>query len=33
MAWVKTRTIDDGDNRFVGCYRYPDGQQRSACAA
>jgi integrase len=30
MAWVKTRTTDDGDKRFVGCYRDPDGRQRSA---
>jgi integrase len=27
---VKTRTTDDGDKRFVGCYRDPDGRQRSA---
>lgn len=33
MAWVKTRTTDDGDKRFVGCSRDPDGQQRSAGVA
>src|SRR5687767_4502398 len=30
MAWIKTRVTDDGDKRFVGCYRDPDGRQRSA---
>jgi hypothetical protein len=30
MAWVKTRTTDDGRKRFVGCYRDPEGRQRSA---
>ena len=30
MAWIKTRTTDDGDNRFVACYRDPEGRQRSA---
>jgi integrase len=30
MAWVKTRTTDDGDKRFVACYRDPEGRQRSA---
>jgi integrase len=30
MAWVKTRLTDDGSKRFVGCYRDPDGRQRSA---
>ena len=30
MAWIKTRVTDDGDNRFVACYRDPEGRQRSA---
>src|SRR5262245_58761094 len=30
MAWVKTRTTDHGDKRFVACYRDPEGRQRSA---
>ncbi|MEP6665676.1 MAG: hypothetical protein ABJA81_04420 [Nocardioidaceae bacterium] len=30
MPWVKTRVTDDGDKRFVACYRDPDGRQRSA---
>jgi len=30
MAWVKTRTTDDGTKRFVACYRDPEGRQRSA---
>src|SRR3954471_16397707 len=30
MAWIKTRTTDDGDTRFVACYRDPEGRQRSA---
>lgn len=30
MPWVKTRVTDDGVKRFVGCYRDPDGRQRSA---
>ena len=30
MAWVKARTTDDGDKRFVACYRDPEGRQRSA---
>jgi integrase len=30
MAWVKERTTDDGDKRFVACYRDPEGRQRSA---
>src|SRR3954451_20336041 len=30
MAWIKSRTTDDGDTRFVACYRDPEGRQRSA---
>jgi integrase len=30
MAWVKQRVTDDGDKRFVACYRDPEGRQRSA---
>ncbi|MGH3497890.1 MAG: tyrosine-type recombinase/integrase [Nocardioidaceae bacterium] len=30
MAWIKTRLTDDGDTRFVACYRDPEGRQRSA---
>jgi hypothetical protein len=30
MAWIKTRITDDGDKRFVACYRDPEGRQRSA---
>lgn len=30
MAWVKERITDDGDRRFVACYRDPEGRQRSA---
>ncbi len=30
MAWIKVRVTDDGDKRFVGCYRDPEGRQRSA---
>ena len=30
MAWIKTRVTDDGDKRFVACYRDPEGRQRSA---
>ena len=30
MAWIKARVTDDGDNRFVACYRDPEGRQRSA---
>ena len=30
MAWVKERVTDDGDKRFVACYRDPEGRQRSA---
>ena len=30
MAWVKERLTDNGDNRFVACYRDPEGRQRSA---
>jgi integrase len=30
MAWIKVRVNDDGDKRFVGCYRDPEGRQRSA---
>ena len=30
MAWVKNRITDDGDKRFVACYRDPEGRQRSA---
>src|SRR3954451_21417382 len=29
-VWIKTRTTDDGDTRFVACYRDPEGRQRSA---
>jgi integrase len=30
MVWIKTRTTDDGDARFVACYRDPEGRQPSA---
>ena len=30
MAWIKIRVTDDGDKRFVACYRDPEGRQRSA---
>jgi integrase len=30
MAWVKVRVTDDGNKRFVACYRDPEGRQRSA---
>jgi integrase len=30
MAWIKVRVTDDGDKRFVACYRDPEGRQRSA---
>src|SRR3954454_16454115 len=30
MAWIKTRTTDDGDTRFVACSRAPEARQRSA---
>jgi integrase len=30
VAWIKTRTTDDGDTRYVACYRDPEGRQRSA---
>ena len=30
MAWVKERITDDGDKRFVACYRDAEGRQRSA---
>ena len=30
MAWIKERVTDDGDKRFVACYRDPEGRQRSA---
>src|SRR3954451_15783321 len=30
MVWIKSRTTDDGDTRFVACYRDPEGRQRSA---
>ncbi len=30
MSWIKERVSDDGDKRFVGCYRDPEGRQRSA---
>ena len=30
MAWIKVRLTDDGDKRFVACYRDPEGRQRSA---
>jgi integrase len=29
-VWIKTRVTDDGDTRFVACYRDPEGRQRSA---
>jgi hypothetical protein len=30
MAWTKVRVTDDGNKRFVACYRDPKGRQRSA---
>ena len=30
MARIKVRVTDDGDKRFVACYRDPEGRQRSA---
>src|SRR5664279_2212734 len=30
MGWVMVRDTDDGDTRFVACYRDPEGRQRSA---
>ena len=30
MTWVKERITDDGDKRFVACYRDAEGRQRSA---
>jgi hypothetical protein len=27
MAWIKVRVTDDGDKRFVACYRDPEGRQ------
>jgi hypothetical protein len=30
MAWIKVRVTDDGDKRFVACYRDREGRQRSA---
>ena len=30
MAWIKVRVTDDGDKRFVACYRDPEGRTRSA---
>ena len=30
MAWIKQRVTDDGDKRFVACYRDPEGRTRSA---
>ena len=30
MGWVVVRATDDGDKRFVACYRDPEGRQRSA---
>jgi integrase len=30
VAWIKVRVTDDGDKRFVACYRDPEGRQRSA---
>jgi hypothetical protein len=30
MAWIKERTTDDGDKRFVACYRDSEGRHRSA---
>jgi hypothetical protein len=26
VAWIKTRVTDDGDKRFVACYRDPEGR-------
>jgi hypothetical protein len=30
MAWIKERTTDDVDKRFVACNRDPEGHRRSA---
>src|SRR5664279_5275103 len=30
MGWVMVRDTDDGDTRFVACYRDPEGRPRSA---
>src|SRR5215212_11348517 len=30
VVWIKERVTDDGDKRFVACYRDPEGRQRSA---
>jgi hypothetical protein len=30
MVWINERVTDDGDKRFVACYRDPEGRQRSA---
>ncbi len=30
MVWIKELVTDDGDKRFVACYRDPEGRQRSA---
>jgi integrase len=30
MAWIKERITDDGDKRFVACYRDPEDRERSA---
>src|SRR5215218_2049654 len=30
MVWIKVRVTNDGDKRFVACYRDPEGRQRSA---
>ncbi len=30
MTWIRIRTTDDGDTRYVACYRDPEGRQRSA---
>jgi integrase len=30
MAWVKLRTTNGGDRRFIACYRDPEGKERSA---
>jgi integrase len=30
MVWIVTRSSDTGTTRYVGCYRDPEGRQRSA---
>ena len=29
MAWIKTRVTDDGDTRFVACYRDPEAPKKN----